>query len=241
MAKQKTKSKKTTKKKLKAPSFKLSNQQKLIFGSLLVILGVVLCISFVSYFFTGDVDQSTLSELSSRDIKAKNWLSKLGAWLSDFFIHKGFRLASFIFSGLFFLSGVYILMNLPKAKLGKHWFWGTLIVIWLSIFFGFFAEKNDMLGGIIGYEINAYLQDYIGKIGTSFLLLFGLITYLAVRFGVTFESIIKLFTSTKKNIRKEFSDLKEDPIISVDNNLSDEAEAIKSAYEVSLDNQTELP
>ncbi|APY12491.1 cell division protein FtsK [Seonamhaeicola sp. S2-3] len=239
MAKKKNNTKKTPKKKLKAPSFKLSNQQKLVFGSFLVMFGIVLCIAFISFFFTGDIDQSTLSDFTSRDAKAKNWLSKSGAWLSDFFIQKGFGVASFIISGLMFLSGVYVLMNLPKVRLRKHWFWGLLIMVWLSILFGFFAKTNDVLGGTIGFEINAFLQDYLGKIGTSLLLLFGLITYLAIRFKVTFESILNLFKSAKKDIKQEFSDLKEDNVVVVDNNLSEEAEAIKSAFEVSLDDTKE--
>lgn len=236
MAKKKTKSKKSTNKKLKAPSFKLSNQQKLIFGSLLVILGVLLCISFISYLIHWETDQSVLSNLASRDTKAENLISKLGAYLGDFFIHKGFGISSFIFSGLLFLSGVYVLMNLPKARLRKHWFWGTLIAVWFSILFGFFAEKYNMLGGVIGYEINTYLQDYIGKIGTSLLLLLGLITYAATRFGITFESIANVFKRAKKDISEEFSTMKEETIIPVDNNLSDEADAIKSAFEIKLDN-----
>ncbi|MFY0714663.1 DNA translocase FtsK [Seonamhaeicola sp. NFXS20] len=239
MAKKKTNTKKTPKKKLKAPSFKLSSQQKLVLGSFLVIFGIVLCIAFISFFFTGDIDQSTLSNFTSREAKAKNWLSKSGAWLSHFFIQKGFGVAAFIISGLIFLSGVYVLMNLPKVRLRKHWFWGLLIMVWLSIFFGFFAKTNDVLGGTIGFEINTFLQDYLGKIGTSLLLLFGLITYLAIRFKVTFESITNLFKSAKKDIKQEFSDLKEDNVVVVDNNLSEEAEAIKSAFEVSLDNKEE--
>ncbi|TYA71766.1 DNA translocase FtsK [Seonamhaeicola marinus] len=236
MAKKRTKSKKTTNKKLKSPSFKLSDQQKLVFGSLLVILGVTLCIAFVSFFIHGDVDQSALSSVGNRDVKTENWISKFGAEISHFFIHKGFGVSSFIFAGLLFLSGVYVLMNLPKIRLRKHWFWGIFIIIWLSILLGFFAHKNDLLGGAIGFEVNAYLQDYIGKIGTALLLLFGLITYLASRFKVTFESITNLFKSAKKDIKEEFSNLKEEPLIAVDNNLSEEAEAIKSAYEVSLEN-----
>ena len=90
MAKKKTNTKKSPKKRLKAPSFKLSNQQKLVLGSFLVIIGIVLCIAFISFFFTGKIDQSTLTDFSSRNAKAENWLSKSGAWLSHFFIQKGF-------------------------------------------------------------------------------------------------------------------------------------------------------
>ncbi|GAA4809592.1 DNA translocase FtsK [Litoribaculum gwangyangense] len=235
MAKSKTKTKRDPRKKFKLPSFKLSSQQKLVLGSFLVIFGLILFIAFVSFFFTGEADQSSLSNFTSRDIKTQNWLSKSGAWLSDFFIQRGFGMASFIFSGLIFISGVYVLMNLNKSKLRKHWFWGILIVIWLSVFFGFFKDENDILGGTIGFEVNSFLQDYIGKIGTSLLLLFGLITYLAIRFKVTFESFTHLFKSAKNNIKDEFSGLDDENIVSFDNNLSDEAEAIKSAFDLSDD------
>ncbi|GGD06242.1 DNA translocase FtsK [Hyunsoonleella pacifica] len=230
-----TKTKKPTKPKLKKPSFKLSSQQKLVFGSFLVIFGIILCISFISFFFTGKADQSALSEFASRNVETKNWLSKIGAWLSYFFIHRGFGVAAFIISGLVFLSGIYVLMDIKKSKLRKHWFWGILIMIWLSISLGFFSSKHDILGGTIGFEVNRFLQDYIGKIGTVLLLILGFITYLAMRFKVTFESFKRLFSNAKKDIKNEFSELKEDTFV-VDNNLSEEAEAIKSAFDIPLDN-----
>jgi S-DNA-T family DNA segregation ATPase FtsK/SpoIIIE len=231
MAKSKPKTKKTPRQKLKRPSFKLSSQQKLVLGSFLVIFGIILCIAFISFFFTGEADQSSLSNFTNRDAETENWLSKSGAWLSDFFIQRGFGIASFIFSGLIFLSGVYVLMNLKRAKLRKHWFWGILIIIWLSIFFGFFKDTSGILGGTIGYETNTFLQDYIGKIGISLLLLFGLITYLAIRFKVTFESLTSVFKLAKKDIKDDFSELSNESIMSFDNNLSDEADAIKSAFD----------
>lgn len=235
MAKKKTKTKSETTSKLKKPNFKLSSQQKLIFGSLLIIIGILLCISFLSFFFTGKADQSTISELASRDVVAKNWLNKLGAWVSDFFITKGFGISSFIFSGLLFLSGVYMTLDIKKTKLRKHWIWGTLIAIWLSIFFGFFAQQYDTLGGTIGFEMNSFLQDYMGKIGTILLLLFGLIVYLAIRFKLTGQHFVHLFKRAKKDISSEF-DTEEDSIkVALDNDLSVEAEAIKSAYEINLD------
>ncbi|MDO5971029.1 DNA translocase FtsK 4TM domain-containing protein [Flavivirga aquimarina] len=242
MAKKRTKTKKPPKQKIKKPSFKLSNQQKLVFGSLLVICGVWLCIAFVSYFFTGEADQSIINTFPSRTSGTQNWVSQFGAWVSEFFIQRGFGVASFIYSGLIFLSGIYVLMNLNKSKLRKHWFWGILITIWLSVLLGFFGNKTDFLGGTIGFEVNSYLQDYIGKIGVLLLLLLGLITYLAIRFRVTFESLANIFKSAKKDIKNEVSDLKNDLIIPLDNNLSEEAESIKSAFEIPLQNTaTEKP
>ncbi|PWH82586.1 cell division protein FtsK [Algibacter marinivivus] len=241
MAKSKPKTKKTPIKKVRTFSFKLSSQQKLVLGSLLIILGFWLFIAFISYCFTGNEDQSAISSFPSRTSETQNWVSQVGAWFGELFIHRGFGIASFIFSGLIFLSGVYTLMNINKAKLRKHWFWGILIIIWLSILFGFFGNTKDILGGTIGFEINSLLQDYIGKIGVSLLLAFGLITYLAMRFKVTFESITNIFKSAKKDIKDELSNMKEDVVVPFDNNLSEEAEAIKSAFEIPLENKETEP
>ncbi|WP_369993500.1 DNA translocase FtsK 4TM domain-containing protein [Winogradskyella sp.] len=244
MAKKTTKKKNTTKTKAKSkttfkkPSLKLSNQQKLIFGSLLIIIGVLLFISFLSFIFTGKEDQSVLNNFPERSDEYKNWASQLGAWVSELFITKGFGIPSFIFSGLIFLSGIYVTLDLKKAKLRKHWIWGTLIVVWLSIFFGFFTHKYDLLGGTIGFEMNHFFQDYIGKIGTIFLLLFGLIAYLALRFKVTGDTFVGLFNRAKKDLKDSTSELEqEETTVALDNSLTEEAEAIKSAYEISLEDK----
>ncbi|EMQ96497.1 Cell division protein FtsK [Xanthomarina gelatinilytica] len=208
-------------------------------GSFLVLLGLLLFIAFVSFLFTGKADQSTLTEFTSRDVKPQNWLNKTGAWLSDFFIQRGFGIASFIFAGLIFLSGVFVLTNSSTKKLQKHWFWGTLIVIWLAIFFGFFTEKLDILGGTIGFEMNLFLQDYLGKIGTSLLLVFFLITYLAIRFKVTADTFKNLFQRASKDIKNEFNTVTDDVTVPIDNDLTAEAEDIKSAFELDIEKPTD--
>ncbi len=239
MAKKKTKAKSSTttpktKRTYRNFGIQLSNQQKLIFGSLLVILGALLFIAFLSFFFTGRADQSTLTEIGSRDVIAENWLNKLGAWVSHFFIMNGFGISAFIFAGLIFISGIYVTLNINKEKLRSHWIWGTLIAIWISIFFGFFSHKYDALGGIIGFEMNSFFQDYIGIIGTALLLLFGLIIYAAIRFEVTGESIVKVFKSAKSDMKEDFQkgSMPSESYALIDNDLSAEAEDIKAAFDL---------
>ena len=235
MAKKKTTTKSSTTTKSKKTSRKfgmqLSSQQKLILGSLLIILGILMFIAFLSFFFTGKADQSTLSAVNPRSVKVDNWVNIVGAWVSDLFIIRGFGIASFIFTGLLFISGIYVTLNLKKAKLIKHWIWGTLIVIWLSIFFGFFAHTFDALGGTIGFEMNSFFQDYIGVIGTILLLTFALIAYLAVRFKITGQHFVDVFKSAKKDLTDDYQRAKEDSgYAALDNDLTAEAEDIKSAF-----------
>ncbi len=109
-------------------------------------------------------------------------------------------------------------------------------MIWTSILFGFLTQQNPLLGGTIGSEMNDLIQDYIGKIGTTLLLLLGLITYLALRFKITPQHFINLFRSAKKEISEDFKTWDSDEkIVSFDNNLSAEAEDIKSAFEVQIE------
>jgi S-DNA-T family DNA segregation ATPase FtsK/SpoIIIE len=216
--------------KFKLPSFKLSNQQKLIFGSLFMLLGTLMFISFLSYLFTNKIDQSVVNEFPNRNPEAQNWTSLLGAWISDLFITQGFGISAFIIAGLVFLTGVYIALSINKNKLTSHWIWGLLTVIWLSTFFGFFTHQLDFLGGVIGFETNQLLQDYTGKIGTVFILLFGLIVFAAIKLKFTAQTFVNLFKRGKKAISEDFKNNDEETVIAFDNNLSDEAQQIKEAY-----------
>lgn len=242
MAKKKTKTKKSTKNVKRKSGFKplqLSGQQKLVLGSLLMIIGILLFVSFLSFLFTGKADQSIVSEFPSRDVEVQNWAKLFGAKLSDLFITKGFGISSFIFAGLCFLSGVYVALDLKKNKLSKHWIWGTLIVIWLSIAFGFVTYKYDYLGGTIGYEMNQFFQDYLGKVGTILLLVFGLITYIAIRFKVTGPAIVGFIKRTNSQVKEELSsEHKTETTVALDNSLTEEAEAIKTAHELSIETST---
>ena len=181
----------------KEMKFTLTNSQRLVFGSFLILLSILLFLSIISYFFSGEIDQSTLTEFDDRSVSTSNWLSKLGSWISHLLVYRGFGVMSLYFSILTAITGISILANLSKKKLINYWFWGTLIIVWFSIIFGF-MDSYPNLGGMIGYEMNLFLQDYTGKIGTIMILILCLIIYLAVRIKLTPQDFLFLFT-TKKN------------------------------------------
>jgi len=227
---------KTTQKRFSKFNFTLTNSQRLVMGSFLVIIGILLFIALLSYLFTGESDQTILGDFTNRSIETNNWLSKVGAWISHLLIYKGFGISSFLFSGLLLLTGISVLANSSKKRLWRNWFWGTLIIIWGSMVFGFAFETAPKLGGTIGFELNILLQDYVGKIGTALLLVFGFIVYIALRFKIGPQHIARLFTRTKNELKSELSEDSLTASIAVDNSLSDEAEDIKSSFEIPLEN-----
>ena len=101
MAKRETSKKtiaETTEKKPSVFAFFKSKQAQTIFGVFLMSFSVFLCIAFLSFFFKGQEDQSTIHHLTNRAVKSNNLLGKFGANLSHFFIYRGFGIAGFILS-----------------------------------------------------------------------------------------------------------------------------------------------
>jgi S-DNA-T family DNA segregation ATPase FtsK/SpoIIIE len=227
---------KTTQKRFSKFNFTLSNSQRLVMGSFLVISGILLFIALLSYFFTGESDQTVLGDFTNRSIDTNNWLSKVGAWISHLLIYKGFGITSFIVSGLLLLSGISVLANSSKKRLWRNWLWGTLVIIWGSMVFGFVFHTAPKLGGTIGFELNILLQDYVGKIGTALMLVFCFIVYVAIRFKVGPQHIARLFIRTKNELKSELSEDHIQSPVAVDNSLSDEAETVKSSFEIPLEN-----
>tara|TARA_R110002051_G_scaffold82788_2_gene147245 strand:+ start:1380 stop:3752 length:2373 start_codon:yes stop_codon:yes gene_type:complete len=202
----KAKSSKTTAPK-KTGSFKLSKQNKIILGSLIMLFSIALFFAFISFYFTWQDDQSLLSEFSIRNQQARNLLNKFGASISHFFVYKGFGIASLIFTFLFFITGLKLFLSLKNIELLRKWIWGLVFLIWISITLGFFAEKSPLLGGLVGYEMNDFLQDYTGKLGVFLLLLFGLIIILVRLFKLTPEHVSEYYKKKRNAISSEFKNV----------------------------------
>ncbi|UUC45114.1 DNA translocase FtsK [Flavobacterium cerinum] len=186
-------------------SWQLSRQYKVLLGALLVLFSVALLLSFISYYIYGDYDQSALTDFSDRSEKTYNWLGKFGAFLSDIFLYKGFGVASFLFVRLFFLAGAYLLVDLSLGKLKKTMFWDLFVMVILSILFGFFWNYVPQLGGVIGYEMNLFVQDYLGKTGTFLVLLFGIIVYLILKIRISTEGIKNFFERSNQSFTEELN------------------------------------
>lgn len=204
MAKKRTKSKSKPTTAKKKVSFRPSKQNKIILGSLLIVLSIALFFSFMSYYFTWQEDQSILSEFAHRNAEASNLLNKFGASVSHFFMYQGFGLASFAFPLLLAVTGLYLFLGLSGKGLIGKWIWGFIGIIWVSIALGFFASSQPLLGGLIGFEMNDFLQDYTGKIGVFLILIFMLMVILVQLFNFTPEGVANFFRSQRQKIKSDF-------------------------------------
>ena len=204
MAKKRTSKKKPARKPAKKFSFKLNRQQKIMLGSFLFLLGIALFFSLVSYFFTWQADQSVLEEISQREAQADNWLNKFGAGIGHVMVYEGFGIAAFILTVLISLTGYYYFFDKPKKSLRSYWLWGIPVMIWVSVFFGFFAHKLPLLAGTVGFELNDFLQDYLGLAGAILLMLFFAIAYMVLRLRLTPEMAQGYLKRKRADLASEF-------------------------------------
>ena len=203
----------------------LSSAKRLFIGSSLMIFSIFLITSFISYFFSAEIDQSNLYNFSDGDITNTNLLGKIGAIVSDFFIYKGFGISSFILSFLVLISSLHVLLEIKNRKLIKNWLWGFYLIFLVSILFGL-ADYGSIYSGVIGYEIVSFLDIYINSIGIIFLLVFMSLLYITFRLKLGIDDIkkfinyfksLKFFKSKEKASYSE--NLQEDEIDSRSENL----------------------
>ena len=237
--------KKTTENKSSFFAFLKTRQTQTILGTFLILFSVFICIAFISFFFNWQEDQSTLTELSNKAVKSKNLLGKIGANLSHFFIYKSFGLGAFIMAFQVFLTGAYILLKKKLSKIIISWNWSLIAMLWVSVTLGFLHKKYAILSGVVGFEINDYLQTFIGKTGLFILLGFLFIVYLVLRYKVTFDKYIENLKKKREALKTENSietneasaninsesDVEESQTISLDTTKKE-----KSEFEKTLEN-----
>lgn len=188
-------------------SRKVTRQQKLLVGALFILFSIALLVAFISFFIYGHEDQSAIGTMQ-RSEKVQNWLGKFGAILSDFFVYRGFGAASFLLVKLFFLTGSFLALDISLRKLKNIWFWDLFAMVLISILFGFFATSLPELGGTIGYEMNQFSQDYIGKTGTMLVLVFGIIIYLIFKIKISPDTVKSFFEKSKNEIDESLASIK---------------------------------
>lgn len=174
------------------------NKRKLrsISGALLLLASIYLFLACLSYLFTWKIDQDRVLStdffefiFGEKAEQPANWLGKFGAWSSHILIYAWFGLASFGFIFLCFLFGVKLLFDLSILPLSTTSFRTLVLLIWTSLFLGFFNNGINYLGGTFGYYINDWLRLTFGSFGAFvFILVLGYIV-IVVLFNPDFSKL----------------------------------------------------
>jgi S-DNA-T family DNA segregation ATPase FtsK/SpoIIIE len=165
-------------------SFFKDERVRFTIGVLVVFFSIYLAVAFISYLFTWKVDQSFewQTVFSDSSVVVDNWAGKIGALFASQFMNRWFGLPSMVFPFIIFLFGI----NFFKIKLMPLWkstFKIILGVLVFSLTLGFlFGAAGGILGsglgGAHGLFVSQWLNAFIGKIGTAFIVLLLVIAYL---------------------------------------------------------------
>lgn len=188
----------STKKPNRIVSFFKSQQTHLVFGIFIFSSSIFLFISFYSFLQHWKEDQSILESFDDKAFEANNLLGKLGATISDALVFDGFGIATFILPLLLFFTGLYIILNISVKRMRRYWLSGLLAMIWLSICMAYAKPETPILGGKVGFELNEFLQVYIGRIGVLLSLIVSFLVFIIAKFSITPQNIKAAIPDTSK-------------------------------------------
>ena len=210
---------------------------QLTVGLLILVSSLFLTTAFISYIFTGQMDQSIVttmedSSLQNAGLEAENWLGLFGAIMAHYFMFQYFGLASFLIPPFLFLIGFKIVFKREIFSISKSFAFTIFFLIWVSLFLGYLMVNSGSinylgyLGGGIGYELAIYIDSLFGW-GTVLILGFSLIVFIIFFFNVTNLLGIEGFSFQKEAEEDESLDkdaLESDAIAAVVEQIKEEVE-----------------
>ena len=152
-----------------------------------------------------------------RDIEVENILGKTGAYISHLFIYKLFGFSSFVLPIILLVSSYYILLNKKIFDLFGKINWLLVLLIWITILSGYLKNYFPVQSGLVGFEVNLFLESYIGRIGILLILIFSFIISIAILFNVTPSGTLSLinnfFKAKEQKILDSELEIEKDNII----------------------------
>ena len=206
-------------KNIEGEDYKIPYQfKKQLIGLLLILFGILTLFSIISY---SDTDQTIVknvkwlqffkSDTYKQDVH--NWLGIAGAVLSDFLIKGAFGYFSLIISIILIVIGYTVLRNKSFYRPVNFSLYALLLMLLgasyaglLSLFFGRNVISPN-LSGTVGDFMANLLYHLIGGVGSSVILILGIIICLIFLFDSnivkTFHRISTLWEKIKERLHKE--------------------------------------
>ncbi len=175
-------------------------------GLVIIAIAIYMIIAMVSYFSTGQADQSMLESMRpgewlNTEHEFTNYCGSIGALLSYYLITINFGLPAFIIPTFLILVALR-LMRAYKVNLWKWFFGMALVMIWTSVTFAKFL--SPLMGGSIfnpggkhGLFCVQHLENIVGPPGLTVILLIVALAFLTYLSAETIEMIRKALNPVK--------------------------------------------
>ena len=163
-----------------------------ITGTIFLLIAFLLFISFTSYLFTWQEDQDKVFQhgyklLLGTDAKVNNLLGTFGAFISHFFIYKGFGIAAYFISSFFFVMGVNLFFAKKIFSIRRNVKYVITGLIIVSVSAAVLMNgKVFPWGGAVGTMVKDWMYRTIGQIGTLAVIAVAILGYIIWRFNPVF-------------------------------------------------------
>ena len=162
-----------------------------ITGAISLFISLFLFVSFISYLFTWEEDQSEILKgfsVFKETVEVHNLFGALGAYISHFFIYKGFGVSSLLLCTFFFIVGINLLFGKKIWSVWRNVRYVITGMLVLSVSFAFlFKNAHFSYGGAVGKMIEEWLENMMGYAGTGALLFVVALSYIIWQFNPVFK------------------------------------------------------
>ena len=164
-----------------------------IAGTIFLLIAFLLFIAFTSYLFTWEEDQDKVFSAGRNlfwgtDVKVNNLLGTLGAYLSHFFIYKGFGVASYFICSFFFVVGINFFFGKKIFSIARNVKYLVVGLVVLSVAFAVAFDGSAFAwGGAVGKMIKTWMYQIVGQVGTFAILFVTVLSYIIWRFNPVFK------------------------------------------------------
>lgn len=186
--------------------FLTGDSAQVILGLLCIAFSVYLILAFISFFFTGAVDQSVIDHMTEKDAanmdhEFANHAGPIGARLAFFFMNDCFGIPAF-FIPLFLLMLGFKLVRAYDVRIWKWFISFSILMYWFSVtlayfFTPLFSESFIQPGGGHGIFVSKWLSSQIGVPGLIITLVTVAALYLIYLSNETINYIRKLLNPTE--------------------------------------------
>ena len=218
----------------------MKNNFKIIFGTFLVVLSILITVSIFSFMYNWQEDQSLINGLFNSDDKINNIGKKIGFYLSYYLVYKSFGIGSLLICLNILIVGLSLSFNKGVNNILNRSFILLFSCIWVSIFCGYFIS-NKIYAGVFGFEVKNLIINFSGEIGLILLLLFGIIVFMITVLNLTPIKLFNFLGSIVKMLKEKIKPNNSTGIETIDDNQKTINEENSFVFKNDVDNDEIKP
>lgn len=195
--------------------FFASERTQFLIGVFIAFIAAYVLLSLVSFFFTGEGDQSKVvnkgfGELLKHKKEVGNWTGVVGAFIAETLVNSWYGISSFVIPLFIGICGLR-LMKVVKVSVIRSFVLLGCFLIWGSVAAAFaltpfFGGSHIVWGGSHGQSIELILENALGIPGVIMMILVSLIVFIVIVKATSVQLFHNVFLRKDNELSESFPD-----------------------------------